>query len=68
MILMVSKEKLKKRWVAFTWEIQILGVKAPLQFMVLSVTLWNSPEFWWILFYEPIHVKAVVKLDGRKEE
>ena len=33
-----------------------------------SIMLHNSPELWWILSYEPVHVKAVVKLDGRKEK
>lgn len=28
----------------------------------------DSPEFRWILLYEPVHVKAVVKLDGEKEK
>lgn len=35
--------------------------------MMSSITLWNSPELWWILFYEPVHIKAVVKLDGGKK-
>lgn len=28
----------------------------------------DSPEFWWVLLYEPVHVKAVVKLDGAKKK
>lgn len=28
----------------------------------------DSPEFWWVLLYEPVHVKAVVKLDGVKKK
>lgn len=28
----------------------------------------DSPELPWILSYEPVHVKTVVKLDGGKEK
>lgn len=28
----------------------------------------DSPEFWWILLYEPVHIKAVVKLDGGEKK
>ena len=50
-------------------EKQILCIQAPLIRVLTSpIILQNSPELWWILSYEPVHVKAVVKLDGRKEK
>lgn len=68
-ISIVSKEIFKERWTAGAWETQTLCFQAPLiRILTSSIILQNSPELWWILSYKPVHVKAVVKLDGRKEK
>lgn len=35
--------------------------------MISSISLSYSPEYRWILFYKPVDVKAVVKLDGGRK-
>lgn len=41
-----------------------LVFQSPITITMPSLIMWNSPELRWILSYEPVHVKAVVKLDG----
>lgn len=57
MIRMVS-EDVRQRWLAAPREAQILCFNA-------IYHPGDSPELLWILSDEPVHVKAVVKLDGR---
>lgn len=45
-----------------------LVLQSPVTVTMASIIPGNSPELWWILFYEPVHIKAVVKLDGRKKK